>query len=193
MMKIVFAFVVIIMCPFCSFSQQEWNLQNPVVKHYYEVEAGVIDAIDLSDSVLTNFVAVKKTKRYLDVYFDVFNKSCYGVAARVPKAEDLNTGELQCHISCTSGNVMYNIAFTEFRYNLINSDNSVMVAPYSHYVGFLRLYNSHIERVIGHSLNFLTEQNRITIILVNQKPKHIISQFKYFSFFNFGTNQVSFP
>lgn len=193
MMWIVFVFTLLFtVFPFCSFSQQEWNLQNPIVKHYYQIEGGVINANNLSDSVITNLVGIKKTKKYLDICIDVFNKSNCFVAARIPTGEDLTTGEVECYISCGSDRVLYNIAYAEFRYSLISSKNSVMVAPRSHYRGFLRLNISNIEQALGLSLNKLTKK-RFSITLKYQIPKHIISQFDKFSYFNFGQNQISFP
>lgn len=183
--------ILILVSAFPIFGQQNL-LDNPVIKGYYEENNGIIDAIEITDSVQINLTCVKITSRYIDIYYDVYNKSCRWVAARTPCPEDLETGEIRCVISIGKESFYYNLAISEFRYQLIDSTNSVFIQPNNHYIGYLRLSRKELELRCSYYKIKNINKSQLKATLLPITPKLIISQFSDYSYFNFGQNTICF-
>ena len=182
---------MILVSAFPVFAQQ-YLIDNPVIKGYYEENNGIIDAIEITDSVLINLTRVKITSRHIDIYYDVYNKSCRWVAARTPCPEDLETGEIRCVISIGKESFYYNLTISEFRYQLVDSTNSVLIQPNNHYIGYLRLSRKEIELRCSYYKIKNINKSQLKATLLPITPKLVISQFSYYSYFNFGQNTICF-
>ena len=182
--------ILILVSAFPIFGQQNL-LDNPIIKGYYEENNGIIDAIEITDSVQINLTCVKITSRYIDIYYDVYNKSRHCVAARIPCPKDLETGEIRCVISIGKESFYYNLTISEFRYQLVDSTNSVLIQPNNHHIGYLRLSRKELElRCSYYNININKSQLKATLLPIT--PKLIISQFSDYSYFNFGQNTICF-
>ena len=185
-------FVILILVSAFPVFAQQYLIDNPVIKGYYEENNGIIDAIEITDSVLINLTRVKITSRHIDIYYDVYNKSRHCVAARIPCPKDLETGEIRCVISIGKESFYYNLAISEFRYQLIDSTNSVFIQPNNHYIGYLRLSRKEIELRCSYYKIKNINKSQLKATLLPITPKLIISQFSDYSYFNFGQNTICF-
>ena len=180
---ILIAFVLIL--TFSSMGRQ-MDVENPVMRKYYEQNKGMINAVDMTDSVVTNLTHIRDSKEYIDLYYDVFNKSSRRVAARIPCISDLESGEIHCLISMGGIQFYYNLNFADFRYQLIDSTNSVLIEANGHYTGYLRLCKKDIDLMRRYYKIKNKKHFQIKISVRTYEPCSIlISQFPYYSYFNF--------